>query len=136
VERELRLPRRSVTKAGNFLRFPQSELQPGTPVFGFSTRQSEKDSEYTFFQTIMCCMDYYYAYILESEKYPDRYYTGFTRDVEARLKHHNSGGDPHTAKYRPWKIKTYIAFTDKQQALDFERYLKTSSGRAFAKKRL
>ena len=78
----------------------------------------------------------YYVYILNSVPFPEHYYTGFTCDVERRVEHHNSGGDPHTSKYRPWKIKTYVAFSDKEQALDFERYLKSSSGRAFAKKRL
>jgi hypothetical protein len=48
-------------------------------------------------------------------------YTGFTEDLHARLKHHNSGGDPHTAKYGPWRVKTAIAFTDRKQALAFER---------------
>ena len=79
---------------------------------------------------------FYYVYILRSEGSPDRHYTGFTEDLESRLPHHNGGGDPHTAKYRPWKIKTAVAFTEREQALAFERYLKTSSGRAFAKKRL
>ena len=79
---------------------------------------------------------FYYVYILRSINQPDRHYTGFTEDLEARLQHHNSGGDPHTSKYRPWNIKTAIAFTDREQALAFERYLKTQSGRAFAKKRL
>ena len=78
----------------------------------------------------------YYVYILNSVGFPDRFYTGFTRDVAKRLDHHNSGGDPHTAKFKPWKIKTYVAFHDEKQALVFERYLKTASGRAFAKKRL
>ena len=36
----------------------------------------------------------------------------------------------------PWEIKTYIAFADEKQASAFERYLKSASGRAFAKKRL
>jgi putative endonuclease len=78
----------------------------------------------------------YYVYILRSKETPYHYYTGFTENMIDRLTHHNSGGDPHTAKYRPWDIKTYMAFSDRQQALDFERYLKTASGRAFAKKRL
>jgi len=55
---------------------------------------------------------------------PFHFYTGFTENLELCLKHHNSGGDPHTAKYRPWRIKTAIAFTDREQALAFERYLK------------
>jgi predicted GIY-YIG superfamily endonuclease len=79
---------------------------------------------------------FYYAYILKSEQEPAHFYTGFTEDLDARLKHHNSGGDPHTAKYGPWRIKTAVAFTDREQALAFERYLKSASGRAFAKKRL
>jgi predicted GIY-YIG superfamily endonuclease len=43
---------------------------------------------------------------------------------------------PHTSKYAPWRLKTYIAFSDALQALQFEKYLKSASGRAFAKKRL
>jgi predicted GIY-YIG superfamily endonuclease len=77
-----------------------------------------------------------YVDVLRSEANPPHFYTGFTEDLEARLAHHNSGGDPHTAKYRPWRIKTTIAFTDREQALAYERYLKSPSGRAFAKKRL
>ena len=77
-----------------------------------------------------------YVYILQSEANSPHFYAGFTENLDARLKHHNAGGDPHTAKYRPWRIKTAIAFTDREQALVFERYLKSPSGRAFAKKRL
>jgi hypothetical protein len=40
---------------------------------------------------------------------------------------------PHTSKYRPWRLKTYVAFSDEKQGLAFERYLKSASGRAFAK---
>jgi predicted GIY-YIG superfamily endonuclease len=79
---------------------------------------------------------HYFVYILNSIGFPDRFYIGFTCDIEKRLEHHNSGGDAYTAKFKPWKIKTYIAFHDKERALAFERYLKTASGRAFAKKRL
>lgn len=81
-------------------------------------------------------MQFYYVYILQSESEPQHYYTGFTEDLNARLKAHNSGQVPHTAKYKPWRIKTTIAFTDRAKALDFEKYLKSPSGRAFAKKRL
>ena len=79
---------------------------------------------------------YYYVYILQSLMDTQHYYTGFTEDMKARLEHHNSGGDPFTSRYRPWEIKTVTAFTDRSAAIAFERYLKTSSGRAFAKKRL
>lgn len=80
--------------------------------------------------------EFYYVYILHSVAEPDRYYTGCTADVGARLKKHNEGGVPSTAEHRPWKIKTVVAFSDAQRARDFEHYLKSPSGRAFAKKRL
>jgi len=81
-------------------------------------------------------MNYHYVYILQSQGDPDRFYTGHTDNLDERLKVHNQRKCKHTSRYTPWKIKTTIAFADKQKALDFERYLKTSSGRAFAKKRL
>ena len=79
---------------------------------------------------------FYYIYILQSTIDTERFYTGFTENLLNRLKDHNSGKDTHTAKYKPWRIKTAIAFTDRQRAFDFESYLESPSGRAFAKKRL
>ena len=81
-------------------------------------------------------MNFFYVYILQSVITPNHFYTGFTENLEQRLNEHNQGKCPHTSKYKPWRIKTTIAFTDKAKAMEFERYLKTSSGRAFAKKRL
>lgn len=81
-------------------------------------------------------MKFFYVYILQSEARRETFYTGHTDDLQARLQKHNAGEVTHTAKFRPWKIKTAIAFTNGEQAVEFERYLKTSSGRAFAKKRL
>ena len=78
---------------------------------------------------------FFYVYILRSIR-GEHFYSGFTQDLAERLAHHNSGAEPHTAKYRPWRSKTAIAFSDRAQALAFERYLKTQSGRAFVKKRL
>jgi len=34
---------------------------------------------------------------------PSHFYTGFTENLNSRLAHHNSGGNPHSAKYRPWR---------------------------------
>jgi len=81
-------------------------------------------------------MQFSYVYILQSESNASRFYVGLTDDLKARLQKHNNGGVPHTAKFRPWHIKTAIAFADREHAAAFERYLKTASGRAFAKKRL
>jgi predicted GIY-YIG superfamily endonuclease len=77
-----------------------------------------------------------YVYILQSLQHADRYYVGVTADLRARPKKHNAGEVSHTSKYVPWTIKTYIAFSDEGQAFAFEKYLKSASGRAFAKKRL
>src|SRR5436309_2659361 len=77
-----------------------------------------------------------YVYILQSDLRAERFYVGLTDDLNDRLRRHNAGEMPHTAKYIPWHIKTAVAFRDRMRAVDFERYLKTASGRAFAKKRL
>jgi predicted GIY-YIG superfamily endonuclease len=83
-------------------------------------------------------MQFFYVYILQSESASEtkHFYVGRTEDLHARLKKHNAGEVPHTAKYRPWQIKTAIAFTEERRAIDFERYLKSGSGRAFVKKHL
>jgi len=76
-----------------------------------------------------------YVYILESLD-SEHFYVGITDDLRVRLAKHNAGEVPHTSKYRPWRLKTYVAFSDEKQAIVFEKYLKSGSGRAFAKKRL
>ena len=81
-------------------------------------------------------MHFSYVYILQSERFPESYYIGLTDSLGDRLKRHNAGEMIHTAKFRPWKIKTAVAFTDRDRAVLFERYLESSSGLAFAKKRL
>lgn len=78
----------------------------------------------------------HYVYILRSEQFSDRYYVGCTQDLKLRLAQHNKGNVPHTSKYAPWRLKTYLAFSEKERAIEFEKYLKSASGRAFAKKRL
>lgn len=78
----------------------------------------------------------FYVYILRSKSDPDRYYVSLTSDLRARLKRHNAGEVSHTSKFMPWELKTYVAFSNEQQAIAFEKYLKSPSGRAFAKKRL
>jgi len=77
---------------------------------------------------------FHYVYILVSEAEPTHHYTGLTDDLHARLAKHNEGGVPHTAKYRPWRIETAIAFRCRDRAAAFEKYLKSHAGRAFAKK--
>lgn len=77
----------------------------------------------------------HYVYLIQSESEPDRKYIGFSSDVHKRLAAHNRGDSKHTNKYKPWKIVAYHAFVDKRKAQEFEHYLKTGSGQAFANKR-
>ena len=76
-----------------------------------------------------------YVHLLQSLSTPNQPYIGITSDLEARLRAHNAGGSPHTSKYRPWKLVTHLCFQNEQRAIEFERYLKSGSGYAFAKKR-
>jgi predicted GIY-YIG superfamily endonuclease len=76
-----------------------------------------------------------YVYILESLD-GRHFYVGMTDDVPARLNKHNAGQVPHTSKYRPWRVRTYTAFTDEKLAVDFEKYLKSGSGRALRRSEL
>lgn len=78
----------------------------------------------------------FYVYILRSIRRPKETYVGFTEDLRKRVAVHNAGGSPHTSKFAPWKLEFYAAFSDKYCGLAFERYLKSYSGVAFARKRL
>jgi putative endonuclease len=74
-----------------------------------------------------------YVYLLQSIEFPDETYVGLTDDLRPRF---TDGRSPHTAKYKPWRLITYIAFSDERKAVEFERYLNFASSRAFANKRL
>ena len=77
-----------------------------------------------------------YVYILESLQIKEAHYTGLTDNLRQRSAKHNAGEVPHTSKFKPWRIETAIAFSNPAKAAVFEQYLKTGSGRAFAKRHL
>ncbi|MCJ7740216.1 GIY-YIG nuclease family protein [Candidatus Microgenomates bacterium] len=77
----------------------------------------------------------YYTYILKSSKSLTFYY-GSTSDLKKRVQEHNSGVSKSTKPYIPWTLALYCGFPTKRQAEDFELYLKSGSGKAFAYKRL
>ncbi|UPT84814.1 GIY-YIG nuclease family protein [Bradyrhizobium barranii subsp. apii] len=77
----------------------------------------------------------HYVYLLESDAFGGQRYIGLTANLKKRLADHNAGKSPHTSKYMPWRLVTYVAFSDIEKARAFERYLKSGSGHAFAKKR-
>ena len=74
-----------------------------------------------------------FVYIIRSEKNGMRY-VGSTSDVARRVAIHNSGGSSFTTPHRPWRLAVALEFPTEDRALAFERYLKTGSGRAFAKR--
>ncbi|MEW5684404.1 MAG: GIY-YIG nuclease family protein [Pseudomonadota bacterium] len=78
----------------------------------------------------------HYVYLIRSISDAARRYVGVTSDLRERLREHDAGKSPHTSKYRPWELVTYVAFSDRTQAEAFEKYLKSGSGHAFARKRL
>ena len=82
-------------------------------------------------------VDMYYVYILISQKDKSKFYIGYTDNLNRRLEQHkNAPPSSYTHRYSPWEIETYIAFSNKKLAEEFETYLKTHSGRAFLKRRL
>lgn len=74
------------------------------------------------------------VYIIRSDADPSRHYVGITNDVDARLVWHNNGLSGYSIQYRPWSLVVSILFPTEHEAVRFERYLKSGSGRAFAKR--
>ena len=76
----------------------------------------------------------FYVYVLKLRN--NTFYTGFSSNLKSRIKEHIVGRVFQTKNLLPLKLVYYSAFASKKKALDFEKYLKSPSGRAFAKKRL
>ncbi len=76
----------------------------------------------------------HYTYVLESTRKPDVYYRGSSSDLTARLTDHNAGRCRATRALRPWRLTFYAAFETADLAQAFEKYLKSGSGHAFAKR--
>jgi putative endonuclease len=74
------------------------------------------------------------VYVLRSVRDSKRHYVGVTSNVTERLRWHNAGMNVHTANNCPWDVIVSVEFKTQEAALEFERYLKTGSGRAFAKR--
>ena len=106
----------ALAKADNF--------EPATSTLRATTRQAK------------VMVKFFYVYILQSELDPRRFYTGITDNLPPRLQAHNTGRVAHRKKWKPRRLKTYLGFSDRARAVDFERYLKSASGRAFIKNRL
>ena|GEM_PF-181894 len=91
---------------------------------------SEDGSEFSAINGVLM----FYTYILRSLSHPAERYIGSTEDLKLRLIKHNKGDVPHTSKFIPWKVEAYFAFETQEKAAAFERYLKSGSGHAFARR--
>ena len=60
------------------------------------------------------------VYILESLSHPNGTYVGLANDLRSRFAAHNTGRSPHTAKFMPWRLVTYVAFSDPNKAIAFD----------------
>jgi putative endonuclease len=77
-----------------------------------------------------------FVYVLRSESEPTRHYVGITANVDDRLEWHTHGPSGQTFRHRPWSVIVVVEFIDEETAIRFECYLKSGSGRAFAKRHL
>jgi putative endonuclease len=77
-----------------------------------------------------------FVYVLRSVADQRRYDTGLTADIVTRIAGHNARRCPHTANGRPWSLDVLSEFADQRRAIAFEQFLKSGSGRAFAKRHL
>lgn len=76
----------------------------------------------------------YYVYLLKLSN--NDIYTGSTSNLKTRIADHNEGKNISTKPFRPVKLIYYCAFPTKSQAIIFEMYLKSGSGKAFRNKHL
>ena len=83
---------------------------------------------------VMCMGNKTIVYVLRSQRNPLRRYTGLTSDADLRLQAHNAGQNVDTANDRPWTLFASFYFGSERTARCFEKYLKSGSGRAFAKR--
>jgi putative endonuclease len=76
----------------------------------------------------------YYTYLLKLSN--NDYYAGSTDNLQTRLNDHNEGKNISTKAFRPVVLVYYCAFPTKSQAIKFELYLKSGSGKAFRNRHL
>ncbi len=77
----------------------------------------------------------YYVYVIQSKK-DKQFYTGFTRDLENRIREHNEGRVSSTKERGPFELIYYEACLNEQDGLAREKYLKSGMGKRYLKNRL
>ncbi len=76
----------------------------------------------------------FYVYVLLGND--NKFYTGYTENLKQRVEQHNKGNVKSTKNKTPLKLIYYEACIDDQDALKREKYLKTTLGKRYLKKRL
>lgn len=74
-----------------------------------------------------------FVYVIHSLTNPDRLYVEAAANVSMRIAAHNAGHSPLTVAHRPWKLVAVVQFGNEGTAHRFEKFLKSSAGRAFVK---
>jgi len=77
----------------------------------------------------------YYVYVLFSDR-DKKFYTGFTDDLKRRVAEHNAGRVRSTSDRRPLRLVYYEACLNQEDAIHREKYLKTTFGKEYIRKRI
>ena len=72
----------------------------------------------------------YTLYILHSKNL-DRYYVGYTNDLQRRLSEHNRIKGKYTDTGIPWVVVYTEAFDAKKDAMKREKYIKSTKSKKF-----
>ena len=102
------------------------------PIYFLAEASSSINLSFSDITKYHICAIMWYVYILRCRG--DLYYTGCTNNIDERIDRHKKGHIHFTRSRLPVALVSYCAFKDKYNAFEFERYLKTGSGKAFAKR--
>ncbi|MEK9175612.1 MAG: GIY-YIG nuclease family protein [Patescibacteria group bacterium] len=71
----------------------------------------------------------FYVYYLNSKKFKDQYYVGYTANLKMRFEQHNKGLSSSTKPFIPWNLIFYEAYKSRKDAKRRELYFKTTKGK-------
>ena len=72
----------------------------------------------------------YSVYILYSYSI-DRYYVGYTNDLERRLSEHNRKKSKYTDAGIPWTLVYYEEYASKKEAMNREKFIKNKKSKQY-----
>lgn len=75
----------------------------------------------------------FYTYVLKSVKF-NKFYTGYTENLEKRLLEHNNKLNYYSKRYAPWRVVYFEKFYTQEEAIKREKYFKSAAGRNWLKK--